>query len=74
MSNNEYAMKKIEELITEIDNLYCKETNNAIAEGIDKAGSIARKMHHRLCMESGNLNELCEEVARYKCVAISEGN
>lgn len=38
-------------IIKEIDNLYYEETDNAVAAGIDKAGSVVRQAYRRLCAE-----------------------
>ena len=45
----ECSIALIEDLITEIDNLYYTEKNNEVAEGIDKAGSVVRQLYRRLC-------------------------
>ena len=38
-------------IIKEIDNLYYEETDNAVAAGIDRAGSVVRQAYRRLCAE-----------------------
>ena len=43
----------VTDIITEIDDLFYRETDNAVASGIDKAGSIVRQAYRRLCVESG---------------------
>lgn len=41
----------VADIITEIDEIYYNETDNRVAEGIDKAGSVVRQMYRRLCVE-----------------------
>ena len=38
-------------IIKEIDNMYYEETDNSVAAGIDKAGSVVRQAYRRLCAE-----------------------
>jgi hypothetical protein len=41
------------DIIKEIDDLFYEETDNAVAAGIDKAGSVVRQAYRRLCAERG---------------------
>lgn len=39
------------DIIKEIDDLFYDETDNRVAEGIDKAGSVVRQAYRRICAE-----------------------
>lgn len=47
----------IADIISEIDDAFYDETDNAVAAGIDKAGSVVRQAYRRICTEGGNRNE-----------------
>ena len=44
-------LARISELVGDIDELFYKETDNAVAAGIDKANGVVRQMYRRICAE-----------------------
>lgn len=47
----------VRDIIAEIDGILFDETDNRVAAGIDKAGSVVRQAYRRICTEGGNRNE-----------------
>lgn len=47
----------VRDIISEIDGILFDETDNRVAAGIDKAGSVVRQAYRRICTEGGNRNE-----------------
>lgn len=47
----------VRDIISEIDYILFDETDNKVAAGIDKAGSVVRQAYRRICTEGGNRNE-----------------
>lgn len=47
----------VRDIIAEIDYILYDETDNKVAAGIDKAGSVVRQAYRKICTEGGNRNE-----------------
>lgn len=47
----------VEDIISKLDEIFYNETDNKVAEGIDKAGSVVRQMYRKICVEGGNQHE-----------------